>query len=52
MFDLSGSELLFYIGIAVMVFSTVIEVLCISVFMFTGRKLKEKLEQEYGKPLS
>lgn len=47
---LSGSEMLFYGGLAVMAAVAVMAVLCMALFMFTGRKLRKKLEQEYGKP--
>lgn len=50
MFDLSSSEMLLYGGIAIMVASAVLAILCIVIFKMTGRKLKRKLEQEYGKP--
>lgn len=50
MFDLSGSELLFYGGIAMMGISLVLIIIFAIAFGCTGRKLKEKLEQEYGKP--
>lgn len=49
-FGLSGSELLFYGGIAVMAAVLVLTGICILVFIVTGRKLKVKLEEEYGKP--
>lgn len=44
------SELFFYGGIAVMAAAGVLAVLCIVVFSLTGRSIKRKLEQEYGKP--
>ena len=44
------SELLFYGGLAVMAAAAVLAVLCIALFRASGRKLREKLEQEYGKP--
>ena len=50
MFGLSESELFFYGGIALMVAAGILAVLCIVIFTCTGRKLKKKLEQEYGKP--
>lgn len=45
-----SSELLFYGGLAVMTAVAVLSVLCIALFRITGKKLKEKLEQEYGEP--
>ena len=50
MSDLSGSELLLYGGLAVMAVSVVAAVVCLLVFTSTGRKLKKKMEREYGKP--
>lgn len=49
MFHLSGSELLFYGGIAVMIAAVLLTAVCVAVFMLTGQKLKHTLEQEYGK---
>lgn len=48
--DLSVSEILFYSGIAGMGTAAVLAVLAIAVFAVTGRRLKKKLEQDYGKP--
>lgn len=48
--SLSCSQWLFYGGIAAMTAAGILAVICISVFVFTGRRLKKKLEQEYGKP--
>lgn len=50
MFGLSGSEVLFYGGIGMMVVCVVLAVCCLVLFVFSGRKLKRKLEEEYGKP--
>lgn len=50
MFGLSESELFFYGGIAIMAAAGILAALCIVVFLCTGRRLKKKLEQEYGKP--
>lgn len=50
MFGLSESELFLYGGITAMVAAGVLLVLCIIVFTITGKRLKKKLEQEYGKP--
>lgn len=50
MMHLSESELLLYGGLAMMAAAAVLAVLCIGIFIRTGRKLKKKLEQEYGKP--
>jgi hypothetical protein len=48
MFDFSGSELLFYGGIAIMILAAVLAVLCIVIFAFTGKNLRKKLNEEYG----
>lgn len=50
MFGLSGSELLFLGGIAVMALAVLSGFISVVVFRFTGRNLREKLEREYGKP--
>lgn len=50
MFGLSESELFFYGGVGIMAAAGVLMALCIIVFTCTGRRLKKKLEQEYGKP--
>lgn len=47
---LSVSELLFYGGLAVMAAAAAAMVICAVIFAVTGRKLKRRLEQEYGKP--
>lgn len=47
---LSVSELLFYGGLVIMAAAAAAMVICGVIFTFTGRKLKKKLEQEYGKP--
>lgn len=49
MFGLSERELLFYGGIAVMSAAGILTVGCCILFTYTGRRLKKKLEQEYGK---
>lgn len=49
MFALSSSELLFYGGIAAMALAALLALICTFVFQHTGKKLKEKFEQEYGK---
>lgn len=50
MFGLSDSEMLFYGGIVMMVVCAVLAVLRVVLFVVAGRKLKRKLEEEYGKP--
>lgn len=49
MLGLSESELFFYGGIAVMATAGILAVMCLVIFTCTGRRLKKKLEQEYGK---
>ena len=50
MFGLSSSEVIFFVGIAVMAIVAVTAIICVIVFAVTGRSIKERLEQEYGKP--
>ena len=49
MFGLSGSEVLFYGGLAVMGAAALLGVAGFMIFHITGRRLRRKLEQEYGK---
>ena len=49
-FGLSVSNFLFYGGLAIMAAAAAAMVICAVIFTVTGRKLKRKLEQEYGKP--
>ncbi len=49
--DLLLSEKILYGGIAVMALAVVLAVVFIIIFSITGRKIKNKLEQEYGKPV-
>lgn len=48
MWRLPESEVLFYGGIAVMSVAVVLALLCIIVFTLSGRRIRRKLEQEYG----
>ncbi len=50
MLQISMSEWLFWGGIGVMATAAILAVIFLVIFMITGRWLKEKLEQEYGKP--
>lgn len=50
--SLSGSELLFYAGLAIMVTALILTGICVAAFILSGRRLKEQLIQEYGEPLS
>lgn len=49
MFGLSVSEWLLYGGIAAMIGILLLAVLSVVFFRVRGRRLKERLEQEYGK---
>ncbi len=49
MWGLSGSELLFRGGVAVMAAAGVLGIVSVVVFTLTGRTLRAKLDQEYGK---
>lgn len=46
-----GSECFFYGGIALMAGSVLLTMAGILVFTATGRRLKQKLEEDYGKPI-
>lgn len=48
--EMNSSALLFGGGIALMCAAAILAVVCMIVFCTTGRRLKNKLEQEYGKP--
>jgi heme/copper-type cytochrome/quinol oxidase subunit 2 len=50
MYGLSESEIIFYIGILIMAFVVVMAIIFTVVFLIKGRKLKNRLEQEYGIP--
>lgn len=43
-------EKLFGTGIGLMVTAVILAVVCIIIFSISTRKLKQKLEQEYGTP--
>lgn len=48
MFGLSGSELLLYGGLCIMAGTLLTALISVVVFIRAGKKLKEKLSQEYG----
>ena len=50
MLNWSGSELLLYGGIAIMGLAVLFTAVSGIIFFLTGKKLKKKLEEEYGKP--
>lgn len=50
--NLSSAELLFNAGLAIMAIALILTGICVAAFILSGRKLKEKLIQEYGEPLS
>lgn len=45
----SGSELWFYGGIVLMAVAVVMALLCIVMFRISGKRLRNKLEKDYGK---
>lgn len=45
-----NSELLFWGGIFVMGTAVVLMMISFIIFRITGRRIKKKLEEEYGKP--
>lgn len=47
---LSQSEKLMYLGIAIMVLACIFAVASIIIFTLTGKKIKGKLNKEYGEP--
>lgn len=46
----SLNEWLLWGGIAAMAAAVALAVLCLVIFRITGRRLKRKLEEEYGEP--
>jgi len=48
--DLLGSEFLFYGGIALMAVTAMAAIISVIVFRISGKKIKDALEGEYGKP--
>ncbi|MCM1044746.1 MAG: hypothetical protein NC417_04485 [Candidatus Gastranaerophilales bacterium] len=46
---LSGSEMLFYGGLGAMAAAVALAVVCAVILSASGKKIKRKLEQEYGK---
>lgn len=48
MVDLSGGQQLLYSGIGLIVTAAVAAIVCIVVFVMTGKKIRKKLEQDYG----
>ena len=49
MWNVSVSELLFYGGLIGMGMTMILVILAAVIFRITGKKLKKKLEEEYGK---
>lgn len=45
---MDSSELIFYCGIALAVAAVIIALICAAVFAVTGKRLRKRLEQEYG----
>ena len=52
MLGFSQVDIWFYGGIAIMILAVLAGIGDIVVFGFTGKKLRNKLEKEYGKPQS
>lgn len=48
--EMTGSEQLFWGGIALMGAAAVLMVVWLAVFVVTGKRQRKRLEQEYGKP--
>ncbi|MCD7836421.1 MAG: hypothetical protein LUG83_07210 [Lachnospiraceae bacterium] len=48
MSGLSESEILLYAGLAIMAAALILTVGCVVVYTVTGRRLKRKLNREYG----
>lgn len=49
MFHLTQGEMFLYGGIAALAIAFVSTVVCIIIFRITGKKIRQKLEQDYGK---
>ena len=45
---LNRSELLLYTGIAVMATAVIAAVILMLIFLFSGKRLRKRLEEEYG----
>ncbi len=50
MFGVLKGELLLYGGLGAMTMAVLGAVLCTVIFILAGRRLKKKLEKEYGRP--
>lgn len=50
MTHLSHSEILLYGGLALMAAAALLAVVFMIIYICTGRNLKKRLEEEYGKP--
>lgn len=50
MHGLTQTDVWFYGGIALMVLAVLVGLGCIVVFCITGKRIRNKLEKEYGKP--
>lgn len=48
MFDLSQGQLLLYGGIGLIATAAATTVVCIVIFVVTGKKIRGKLRQDYG----
>ncbi|MBO5143905.1 MAG: hypothetical protein J6C19_00015 [Lachnospiraceae bacterium] len=50
MTGLCSSEIIFFTGMMLMAAACVLAVISIIIFRLTGKRLRERLEQEYGEP--
>lgn len=50
LFGLASYDLLFYLGMAVMSIAVSFAILFLVIFKISGKRLKMKLDKEYGEP--
>ena len=48
--QVTSSQIIMYAGIASMLAAIILAIICAVVFHITGKKLKQKLNEEYGEP--
>lgn len=48
--NMTSSEQILYVGIAIIILAVVLAVVSTILFLLSGRRLKNTLEKEYGKP--
>ena len=49
MLDLSSGQLLLYGGVGLIAAAAVAVIVCIVIFLMTGKKIRKELEHDYGK---